>query len=196
MPKWRWHARRLWLRWRPHTSLQLARGRWHLRHAEHLGRSPRIYGRPRIDTPRLRVGDDVWIWSHHRMTHFGGEGLLEIGNRSFVNAGVVIMAFDRVTIGDDVAIGSECFITDSDNHPLGDRPTRVAPVTIERGAWLATRAMVLPGVTIGERAVVAAGAVVVDDVPPDTLVAGVPAKVVRKLTYPPGRDTAWRDGTT
>lgn len=193
IPKWRWHLEHLRARWRPTEVLQRARGRWHLRHAESLGRGARIYGRPLVTTPSLVVGDELWLWSHYRKTHLGGEGRLVIGDRCFINAGVVIMAFTTITIEDDVAIGSEAFITDSDNHPLGDRATREEPITIKRGAWIGTRASILPGVTIGERAVVAAGAVVTADVPADTLVGGVPAKPIRTITYPPGKTTAWRD---
>jgi acetyltransferase-like isoleucine patch superfamily enzyme len=107
---------------------------------------------------------------------------------------VVVLAFEGIEIEDDVALASEVFVTDSDNHPLGDRPMRQAPVVIGRGAWVATRATILAGVRIGERAVVAAGAVVTSDVPADTLVAGVPARPVRTLTYHPGQVAAWKAG--
>jgi len=67
----------------------------------------------------------------------------------------------------------------------------VAPVLIERGAWICARALILPGVTVGARSVVAAGAVVTRSVPPDVVVAGNPAKVVRRLDYPEGIIRAW-----
>ena len=70
---------------------------------------------------------------------------------------------------------------------------RQAPVVIGRGAWLATRATVLAGVRIGRRSVVAAGSVVTCDVPDDTLVAGVPARPVRTLSYRRGQVAAWKD---
>lgn len=171
-----------------------ARGRWYFRHAEHRGRRCWVIGDPLVTARHISVGDDFLLWSIHRQTHLGGEptGRLEFGDRVFVNSGAVILSFDRISVGDDVAIASEVFITDSDNHPLADRPMRQAPVTIGDGSWIATRAMILAGVTIGSRAVVGAGALVLEDVPDDTLVAGVPARPVRKLTYPPGATTAWR----
>jgi serine acetyltransferase len=66
-------------------------------------------------------------------------------------------------------------------------------VVIGDGTWVGTRAIVLPGVTIGSRAVVAAGSVVTRDVPDEVLVAGNPARVVRELTYPPYCRRAWHD---
>lgn len=164
---------------------------WYLRGATSVGRNPRVVGRPLITTPDLVIGDDFLVWSHYRKTHLGGTGRIEIGNRVFLNAGVVILAFDRIVLADDVGLASEVFVSDSDNHPLGAGVTRTEPVTIGPGAWIATRASLLRGVTIGARAVVATGAVVVDDVPDDTLVAGVPARPIRRLTYRPGTTSAW-----
>jgi acetyltransferase-like isoleucine patch superfamily enzyme len=69
-----------------------------------------------------------------------------------------------------------------------------APVRIGDGSWIGARAIILPGVTIGRRCLVAAGAVVSKDVPDDTLVAGNPARVVRELVYPAGVTRAWYDG--
>jgi acetyltransferase-like isoleucine patch superfamily enzyme len=88
-----------------------------------------------------------------------------------------------VTIGKNCLIGNYALIMDSDYHSLNDRslPGEAAPIEICDDAWIATRAIVLKGVRIGAGAVVAAGAVVTEDVPPRTLVAGVPAKVVRSL---------------
>lgn len=170
------------------------RGRWYFRHAHQRGRRCWVIGDPLVTARHISVGDDFLLWSIHRRTHLGGEptGRLEFGDRVFVNSGAVILSFDRISIGSDVAIASEVFITDSDNHPIADRPMRQAPVTIGDGAWIATRAVILAGVTIGARAVVGAGSLVLEDVPDDTLVAGVPARPVRKLTYPPGATTAWR----
>jgi hypothetical protein len=66
-------------------------------------------------------------------------------------------------------------------------------VRIGSGSWIGARAMILPGVTIGSRVMVAAGAVVTRDVPADSLVAGNPGRVVRKLNYPDGCLRAWHD---
>jgi acetyltransferase-like isoleucine patch superfamily enzyme len=180
-------------RWLTGTAGAAASARWHLRDARAVGRRARVRGWPLITNPDLHVGDDLEIWSHYRTTHLGGTGRLVLGDRVFLNAGVVVLSFVSVEVGDDVALASEVFVSDSDNHAVGDAPLRQEPVRIGDGSWVATRAMVLAGVTIGRRAVVAAGSVVVDDVDDDVLVAGVPARPVRTIRYPPGRRTAWKD---
>jgi acetyltransferase-like isoleucine patch superfamily enzyme len=171
-----------------------ARGRWYFRHAEHRGERCWVFGSPLVTAEHISIGDDFLLWSIHRKTHLGGDptGRLEFGDRVFINSGAILLSYERITLADDVGIASEVFITDSDNHPIADRPMKQAPVTIGRGAWIATRATILAGVNIGSRAVVGAGSLVVGDVPDDTLVAGVPARPIRQLSYPPGATTAWR----
>lgn len=109
---------------------------------------------------------------------------LRFGRNVFVNHGCTAMDLGGIDIGDDVLIAPNVHLISS-GHPLDPATRRskitVAPVRIGRGAWIAAGATVLQGVTVGDDAVVAAGAVVVDDVPARTLVAGVPARVVREL---------------
>jgi acetyltransferase-like isoleucine patch superfamily enzyme len=118
----------------------------------------------------------------------GGE--LAVGERVFVNQGASLVAHLSISIGDDCRIGDFAGIYDSDHHPLEQSvETRRAPVAIGRNVWIARGAVVLPGVTIGDHAVVGAGAVVTQDVPSRTLVAGNPARVVRDDLR---ADDAWR----
>jgi acetyltransferase-like isoleucine patch superfamily enzyme len=109
---------------------------------------------------------------------------LRFGHNVFVNHGCSAMDIGGIEIGDDVMIGPNVSLISS-GHPLDPATRRSeitsAPIRIGRGVWIATGAMVLQGVTVGDDAVVAAGAVVTRDVPPRTLVAGVPARVVREL---------------
>jgi acetyltransferase-like isoleucine patch superfamily enzyme len=98
-----------------------------------------------------------------------------------------------VTIGANVRIAPYTIILDSDFHDVIDHFSegRSAPVVIEDNVWIATRATILKGVRIGRNSVVAAGAVVTHDVPPNTIVAGVPARVIRAIgtrtrTFLPG----------
>jgi acetyltransferase-like isoleucine patch superfamily enzyme len=80
-------------------------------------------------------------------------------------------------------------IFDSDHHPIEpSRPTRFAPVRLGANVWVGRSATILPGVTIGDHAVIAAGSIVTDDVPARTLMAGVPARPIRTLDIPDG----WR----
>ena len=110
----------------------------------------------------------------------GGE--LTIGERVFINQGATVVASLSITIGDDARIGDYVAIYDTDHHPVEQNAAvRRAPVKIGRNVWLARGAVVLPGVTIGDHSVVAAGAVVTEDVPERTLVAGNPARVLRSL---------------
>ncbi|MCU7549563.1 hypothetical protein OCK74_10585 [Chitinophagaceae bacterium LB-8] len=88
-----------------------------------------------------------------------------------------------ITIEDDVLIGPRVNLT-TENHPLdpADRRALICkPIVIKRNAWIGAAATILPGVTIGENAVVAAGAVVSKDVPANTIVGGVPAKIIKSI---------------
>jgi serine acetyltransferase len=113
--------------------------------------------------------------------------IVRIGDRVNVGRRCAIVARRRIEIGDDVTFASDVYVTDH-NHRYDDPDTPVArqwvdaePVSIGAGSWLGARAVVLPGTTIGRNVVVAAGAVVRGDVPDHSVVAGVPAKVVRRL---------------
>ena len=109
---------------------------------------------------------------------------LRFGRNVFVNHNCTAMDLGGIDIGDDVMIGPNVQLISS-GHPLDPALRRkqitTGPIRIGRGVWLAAGATVLQGVEVGDDAVVAAGAVVTKDVPPRTLVAGVPAQVVRAL---------------
>jgi acetyltransferase-like isoleucine patch superfamily enzyme len=157
------------------------------------GARARVLGEPVFDASDLVIGDDFSIWSTHRQTLVCGWGKIRIGDRVFLNSGSIIFSTVAVTIEDDVALANEAYVMDSDSHGVEGRPPREEPVIIGRGSWIGARAIVLPGVTIGSRCIVAAGAVVSRDVPDETLVAGNPAKEVRKLVYPDGITRAWHN---
>ncbi|SMY06747.1 DapH/DapD/GlmU-related protein [Flavimaricola marinus] len=121
---------------------------------------------------------------------------VRIGEMSFVNRGATFLDGNTITIGNRVAVGPNVqFITDT--HPLrpedrfpppepeDDPPFRVInialPIVVEDEAWIGAGAIILPGVTVGNAAVVGAGAVVTKDVAPRTVVAGNPARVLRSV---------------
>ena len=111
---------------------------------------------------------------------------LSIGTRCFINTHVYIDSGAPVTIGNGVAIGHHVVIITTD-HEIGAPNYRAGeikykPVIIEDGVWIAAGVTLLPGVVIGTGAVVASGAVVTRNVLPNTLVGGVPARVIRILT--------------
>jgi acetyltransferase-like isoleucine patch superfamily enzyme len=114
-------------------------------------------------------------------TNFGRS--IQLGKNIFINHACSFLDIGGITIEDDVQIGPRVNLT-SENHPLepADRTTLIPrPILIKRNAWIGAGATILPGVTIGENAIVAAGAVVSRNVPPSTIVAGIPAKVVKTL---------------
>jgi len=188
-----WQRKRIELKWHAAAVRQGAKAHWSLRKARSVGRRANVLGSPTVDATDLEIGDDFRIWSGHRQTLISGWGRLRIGDRCFVNVGTVLLSVKEIVIGDDVAFANEVYVMDSNSHGVEGREHVEAPVRIGDGTWLGARALVLPGVTIGRRVVVAAGAVVTRDVPDDVLVAGNPARVVRSLTYPAGCRRAWHD---
>lgn len=118
----------------------------------------------------INYGADIYVLPKGKLTI----------NGSFLNCDVKIRVTESVEIGEGCVISHNVTIIDSDTHQvdvLGHEKTK--PVVIGNHVWLGNRAMVLKGVTIGDGAIVAAGAVVTKDVPVNTMVGGVPAKVLR-----------------
>jgi acetyltransferase-like isoleucine patch superfamily enzyme len=109
---------------------------------------------------------------------------ITIGHKVFVNQGCMFMGHGAIDIGDEVMIAPRVNLITT-GHPVEPEKRRTlvtcAPITVGTNVWIGAAATVLPGVTIGPDAVVAAGAVVTRDVPPRSLVAGVPAKVIKLL---------------
>ncbi|HJF54259.1 MAG TPA: sugar O-acetyltransferase [Limosilactobacillus coleohominis] len=109
---------------------------------------------------------------------------VKIGKNTHLNYNTTLMSSDRITIEDNVKIAANCQFL-ANNHDLYDREKLLcAPITIKNNAWLGAGVTVLAGVTIGENSVVGAGAVVTKDVAPNTIVAGVPAKVIKEISNP------------
>ena len=105
------------------------------------------------------------------------------GKDSFVNFGCTFLALGGITIEEGVFIAPHCVLA-TEYHPE-DPATRhsllTKPIVIKRNAWIGANATILAGVTVGENAIVAAGAVVSKDVPANTIVGGVPAKMIREI---------------
>jgi acetyltransferase-like isoleucine patch superfamily enzyme len=173
-----------------------------LRHVARIAASARVYESTRIDSAfdasHLVVGEHVRLHGIIRLAR--PDARVTIGDYSYVGPGTRIVSGGAIAIGAYVYIADQVDITDTDSHSLDWRERRAeaeavarneaastngiatATVTIEDDVWIGAKATVLKGVTVGRGAVVAAGAVVTSDVAPFTLVAGVPAKVVRELS--------------
>lgn len=125
-----------------------------------------------------RLGRDTFLET-------AGTGRIEIGTHVRLNMGTVLVAYDRIRIGDDCLIGEYVSIRDA-NHgtavgqPMRLQPHTARPIVIGNDVWVARGAIILGGVTVGDGAVVAANSVVTKDVPAMTIVGGVPARVIRR----------------
>ena len=127
------------------------------------------------DRARLEIKGRFTMHGHSTiMVHNGA--IMEIGNNTYLNGGNIDCSH-HIRIGDDCAIADGVRIMDSSWHAVDEANKEVI---IGNKVWLATGAMIMSGVTIGDGAIVAAGAVVTKDVPERSMVAGVPAKVVKE----------------
>lgn len=138
-------------------------------------------------TTILRVDDNAKVIINGKFRAFYGADIICFKNSKltleggFINSDVKIRCFESITIGAGAKISHDVTIMDGDGHYIeydGYKP--VKPIVIENHVWIGTKAIILKGVTIGEGAIVAAGSVVTKNVPPYSLVAGNPAKVIKE----------------
>lgn len=165
---------------------ELAMAPIYLRSVTHIGKGVRALGKPRIENlGRMTLGDGTLVRSINvpveLCTEEGAE--LIVGKDVRLNYGTSIGATGKITIGDRVRVGPYSMIVDNDFHDIYNRNIRPKPrpVVIEDDVWLGAKVAILPGVTIGRGSIVGTGAVVNKDVPPFSIVAGVPAKVIKTL---------------
>lgn len=134
-----------------------------------------------------KIGEKVEIYQNFEIAPIGGAKNLTIGAGSFVNSGVRFQCHNdgKINIGKNVLIGPRCQF-ETLNHEIslnekGRRPNYFKPITVEDCVWIGAKSVVLQGVTIGKGSIVAAGSVVIKDVPPNTLVGGTPAKFIKHV---------------
>jgi len=160
--------------------------RFYLRNCNKVGRFVSVNKKPIIiNDGTIELNDEVRVWSSIVRTklYTGKNGKLVVGKNSRLN-GVHIDSRLSIQIGENVRIAPYTIILDSDFHDLKDHfaDGESKPVIIEDNVWLATRCTILKGVRIGKGSVVAAGAVVTKDVPANCVVAGVPARIIKKIS--------------
>jgi acetyltransferase-like isoleucine patch superfamily enzyme len=183
LQKWRWYER---------NSLPWNRARihWELARRGAFARWP-IHGNvlEALREGRLEVGAQtlfepgVWLTAPDRAR-------IRIGAGTFLNLGVMVAAADLVEIGDHCMFANGCFITDS-GHRFDDPELPVTwqgfvskgPTRVGDNVWCGAHVVITSGVTIGERCVIGANSVVTHDIPPFTVAAGAPAKVLRAIEY-------------
>jgi lipopolysaccharide O-acetyltransferase len=189
--------RRLWQGYGLLGLLRLA-GDW--LHTRFLFPEARIVRRPVFIRGRrhIHLGGGLTTGVGNRLDAFPSSSqtipILSIGDNVEINDHCHIAAIERVTIGDDCLIASRVFISDHNHGTFGSddplfgpdqppslRPLSSRPVTIGKRVWIGEAAIILPGVTIGDGAIIGAGAIVTRDVPNDTIVAGNPARPMRRF---------------
>jgi acetyltransferase-like isoleucine patch superfamily enzyme len=181
--KWRWYER---------NSLPWNRARihWELMRREAFSRWP-LHGNvlEALRDGRLEIGahtllePDVWLTAP-------APARIRIGSGTFLNLGVMVAALDLVEIGDHCMLANGCFVTDA-SHRFEDphRPvpwqgfTTKGPTRIGDNVWCGAHVVVTTGVTIGERSIIGANSVVTADIPPYSIAAGAPARVVRTMEH-------------
>ena len=181
--KWRWYERNglPWNRARIHWEF-MRRGafvRWPV-HGNVL---------EALDQGRLTIGANTLFEPNVWITAPGG-ARISIGSGTFLNIGAMVASMELVEIGDHCMLANGCFVTDA-NHRFDDpaKPitwqgfTSKGPTRIGDNVWCGAHVVVTSGVTIGERCVIGANSVVTTDIPPFSIAAGTPARVLRTIEH-------------
>lgn len=142
-----------------------------------LGKSIEIHRHNK--TSVLFIGRDSSIYNSVRFYLDSDKANVSIGKNTYINDRTEIKCQERISIGDNCAVSWDVLIMDTDYHSLDSKP-KSEPITIGNHVWIGCRVTILKGVKIGDGAVIAAGSLVNSDVEPNTLVGGVPARVIKK----------------
>ncbi len=159
----------------------------------------RVDGSLQLRLPQyIRCGEKVVIgensrllcWDSYKGTGFDDPPQITIGSGVHATRNLTIQCANKVTIGENVLIASDVFIVDY-NHGMSpltanylDNPLDISEgITIEEGVWIGNNVIILPHVTIGKKSVIGAGSVVTKSIPPYTVAAGNPAKVIKRFDF-------------
>jgi acetyltransferase-like isoleucine patch superfamily enzyme len=183
LQKWRWYERSSlpWVRARIHW--EFARRQAFVRWPVH-GNVLEALREGRLEVgPQAHLEPGVWITCP-------GTARIRIGGGTFLNLGVQVAAVELVEIGEHCMFANGCFITDG-SHRFDDpeQPvpwqgfTTKGPTRVGDNVWCGANVVITSGVTIGERSVIGANSVVTTDIPPFSIAAGAPAKVLKQISY-------------
>lgn len=196
LQKWRWYQRNTLPHRRARLHLELARRECFARWPLH-GNALEMLREGRLELgPHVLFEPGVWITGPD-------PARIRIGGGSFLNLGVMVAATELVEIGEHCMFANGSFITDG-NHRFDDphRPvpwqgfTSKGPTRIGDNVWCGANVVVTSGVTIGERCVIGANSVVTTDLPPFSIAAGAPARVLKTISYEAPEDAAPGDAPT
>jgi len=142
-----------------------------------------------LDSGRLEIGEGTLLEPGCWLT-LSGEARIRIGEGCFLNRNTMLAALELIEIGDHVMFANNCFVGDSD-HRFDDPDKPVTwqgfvargPVKIGSNCWFGVNCVVRGGVEIGDRCVIGANSVVTQDLPPGTVAAGAPAKVLKEIEF-------------
>ena len=160
---------------------------------DQLGQYPAIVkpSKLKIFGENIRIGDYVHIvCAEHSPVNLScwkskqNTGEIKIGDYCLISPGASILSAEKIEIEDNCMIAANVYISDSDWHGIYNRtrPFRCsAPIQIKNNAWIGYQSIINKGVTIGENSVVAAGSVVCNDVPANTIVGGNPARPIKQI---------------
>jgi acetyltransferase-like isoleucine patch superfamily enzyme len=158
-----------------------------------MGNKPTTWGMWNIEIygPNISIGKNVVFvgasGSKTRITTLKlaqCEGSIVIGDNVLLMDGIRLSSASRIEIGDDCMLANYCYLTDADWHDIHDRTNPVgktAPIILEKGVWVGDSAIICKGVRVGENSIIGAGSVVTKDVPPNVIVGGNPARVIKKI---------------
>jgi acetyltransferase-like isoleucine patch superfamily enzyme len=186
LQKWRWYEQNSlpWNRLRIHREFMRRRAfaRWPV-HGNVL---------EALRDGRLEVGEHT-LFEPHVWVTIADEGRVRIGGGTYLNIGVMVAAVELVEIGDHCMFANGCFVSDGVHRyddPEEPVPwqgfTSKGPTRVGDNVWCGANVVITSGVTVGERCVIGANSVVTQDLPPFSLAAGAPAKVLRQVVY--GKD--------
>jgi acetyltransferase-like isoleucine patch superfamily enzyme len=185
LQKWRWYERSSlpWNRLRIHREFMRRRAfvRWPV-HGNVL---------EAFREGRLEIGEHTLLEPHVWITA-PGDARVRIGSGTSLNVGVMVAAVELVEIGDHCMFANGCFVTDG-NHRFDDPDKPVpwqgfdskGPTRVGDNVWCGANVVITSGVTVGERSVIGANSVVTEDLPPLSIAAGAPARVLRTVDFAP-----------